>query len=85
MNLMLMASDGRGIYISSSLIPEKTTRSASGVILMSLKKGQTVTEVHAGEKADAYPGAAKYKKTKIPSPGVLPRTAPEQMSLVDDE
>ena len=85
MNLMLMASDGRGIYINSSLIPEKTTRSASGVILMSLKKGQTVTEVHAGEKADAYPGAAKYKKTKIPSPGVLPRTAPEQMSLVDDE
>ena len=83
-NIMIMASDGRGIYINSSLIPEKTTRSASGVILMSLKKGQTVTEACFGEKADSFPSAAKYKKTKIPSPGVLPRSVPEQLSLMDE-
>ena len=83
-NIMIMASDGRGIYINSSLIPEKATRSASGVILMSLKKGQTVTEACFGEKADSFPSAAKYKKTKIPSPGVLPRSVPEQLSLMDE-
>ena len=83
-NVMIMASDGRGIYINSSLIPEKTTRSASGVILMSLKKDQKVTSAVFGDAADSFPSAAKYKKTKIPSPGVLPRNAPEQLSLMDE-
>ncbi len=83
-NIMIMASDGRGIYINSSLIPEKTTRSASGVILMSLKKGQTVKSAVFGDAADSFPAAAKYKKTKIPSPGVLPRSVPEQLSLMDE-
>ena len=83
-NILIMASDGRGIYINSSLIPEKTTRSASGVILMSLKKDQKVTSALFGEKADLFPSAVKYKKTKIPSPGVLPRNVPEQLSLMDE-
>ena len=79
-----MATDGRGILINSELIPEKTTRTAAGVILMSLKKGQTVSEVYAGDAATAYPSAAKYKKTKIPSPGVLPRVAPEQITIGEE-
>ncbi len=84
MNLLIMSGDGRGILINSELIPEKTTRSAAGVILMSLKKGQRVEKVLHGEKAEKYPASAKYKKTKIPSPGVLPRQSPEQLSMSDE-
>ena len=84
MDILIMATDGRGILINSSLIPEKTTRTAAGVILMSLKKGQTVSEVYSGDAAATYPSAAKYKKTKIPSPGVLPRVAPEQITIGEE-
>ena len=84
-DILIMSGDGRGILINSALIPEKTTRTASGVILMSLKKGQKVTEAYFGEKAASYPSAQKYKKTKIPSPGVLPRKDASQLSMTDDE
>ena len=80
-----MSGDGRGIFINSALIPEKTTRTASGVILMSLKKGQKITSAYFGESAAAYPSAQKYRKTKIPSPGVLPRKDASQLSMTDDE
>ena len=83
-NLLILSGDGRGILINSSLIPEKTTRTASGVILMSLKKGQSITKVYHGDAADAFPSAQKYKKTKIPSPGVLPRSAPEQITMIEE-
>ena len=83
--LLIMSGDGRGIFINSSLIPEKTTRTASGVILMSLKKGQKVTEAYFGEGAISYPSAQKYRKTKIPSPGVLPRKDAAQLSMTDEE
>lgn len=79
--LLIMSSDGRGIYINSSLIPEKATRSAAGVILISLKKNQKVTSVLHGQAAADYPNAQKYKKTKIPSPGVLPRGGTEQLEF----
>ena len=84
MDILLMATDGRGILINSALIPEKTTRTAAGVILMSLKKGQRISEVYSGDAATGYPSAAKYKKTKIPSPGVLPRVAPEQITIGEE-
>ncbi len=84
-DILIMATDGRGILVNSALIPEKTTRSASGVILMNLKKGQTVSQVYFGESAREYPSAQKYKKTKVPSPGVLPRRDSEQLSISDED
>ena len=80
-DILIMSGDGRGILINSSLIPEKTTRTASGVILLSLKKAQKVTAVFHGEAARMYPQSVKYKKTKIPSPGVLPRQDGTQLTI----
>ncbi len=80
-DVLIMGSDGRGILINSALIPEKTTRTASGVTLISLKKGAKVESVFHGEKAASFPQSAKYKKTKIPSPGVLPRNEGKQLSM----
>ena len=61
---------GRAITIKSSLIPEKATRSASGVTLFSLKKGQKIARVESGEALANVPEAAKCRKIKIPATGV---------------
>ncbi len=61
---------GRAISFKSSLIPEKTTRSASGVTLFSLKKGQKIVRVESGANASDLPEAAKCRKIKIPASGV---------------
>ena len=62
--IMLISSDNRAIAIKTSLIPQKTTRTSSGVTLMALKKGQTVTAVQVDIE-----GSKGYKKTKIPATG----------------
>ena len=64
-DLMLISSDNRAIVIKTALIPQKTTRTSSGVTLMTLKKGQTVTAVQADVE-----DTKGYKKTKIPATGV---------------
>jgi DNA gyrase subunit A len=67
---VLIVSDvGKGIYIKSSLIPEKTTRSASGVIIYNLKKNQKIVDAVAGEALKKYPDAQKCRKIKIPAVG----------------
>ena len=68
---ILMISDGdRAILIKSSLIPEKTTRTSSGVQLMTLKKGQKVVRAIA-EFGDSYQNVKSYRKLKIPATGTL--------------
>ena len=62
--IMLISSDNRAIAIKTSLIPQKTTRTSSGVTLMALKKGQTVTAVQVDIE-----DSKGYKKTKIPATG----------------
>ena len=64
-DIMLVSSDNRAIVIKTSLIPLKTTRTSSGVTLMTLKKGQTVTAVQLDVE-----DSKGYKKTKIPATGV---------------
>ena len=64
-DIMLISSDNRAIVIKTSLIPQKTTRTSSGVTLMTLKKGQTVTAVQVDVE-----DSKGYKKTKIPATGV---------------
>ena len=63
--IMLISSDNRAIAIKTALIPQKTTRTSSGVTLMTLKKGQTVTAVQVDVE-----DTKGYKKTKIPATGV---------------
>ncbi|MBR6676192.1 MAG: topoisomerase IV, partial [Clostridia bacterium] len=67
--LLLVSNVGKGIFIKSSLIPEKTTRTASGVILFNLKKNQKIVDAVAGEGLSRYADAHKCRKIKIPATG----------------
>ena len=69
-DLYITDTSGRGITIKSSLIPEKATRTASGVTVFTLKKGRTVQSVVAGADLEKYPDSAKCRKIKIPAVGV---------------
>ncbi len=74
---VLVGSDaGRGILIKSTLIPEKTTRTAGGVSLFTLKKNQRVVIAVSGERISKYEGAAKCRKIKVPAAG-NPLTIPD--------
>ncbi len=64
-DIMLISSDSRAIVIKTALIPQKNTRTSSGVTLMTLKKGQTLTAVQLDVE-----DSKGYKKTKIPATGV---------------
>ena len=81
LDLLIENSAGRGISISSSLIPVKTTRSSAGVMLFNLKKGATVVSVKYGDKFDAEK-ASKCRKIKIPATGVaLDKQSGEQLTF----
>lgn len=62
-------TSGRGITIKSSLIPVKSTRTAAGVTLFSLKRGRTVDFVASGALLEKYPEHTKCRKLKIPAVG----------------
>lgn len=84
MDILMISDAGKAILINSSLIPEKTTRTAAGVILYSLRTGQSVVDVVYGEGIAALDGATKCRKNKIPATGVtLPATesGKKQISL----
>ena len=66
LDVLLLTSDDRGILISSRLIPQKTTRSAGGVTLVSLKKKQTVAGAFTGEQIEKF-DVSKVRKYKIPA------------------
>lgn len=67
--LLLVSSDNRGIVIKSSLIPVMSTRTSSGVTLMSLKAGQTVVRA-SRDLSSLADGSKGLKKLKIPATGV---------------
>ncbi len=69
-DIMLISSAHRAIILKSALIPAKTTRTAGGVSLMTLKKGQVVTDAttNIGEYAEDTKG---YRKYKLPATGTL--------------
>ena len=68
-DLLLISNAQKAIQISSSLVPVKTTRSAQGVALMSLKAGQAVTEAVLASSRDTS-GTKGLRKIKIPATGV---------------
>lgn len=69
MELLIVSDAGRGILIKSSLIPEKSTRTSTGVILFQLRKKQLVSGVYYGEGLTRFPDAVKCRKIKIPATG----------------
>ena len=69
LDILLTTSDNRGIVIKSSLIPEKTTRTSSGVQVITLKAGQTLKS--ATVTPEEIPENVKgIRKIKIPAAGV---------------
>ena len=68
-DLLLVNNAGKGIYIHSSLIPEKATRTAAGSSLFSLKEDQKI--VYASRKPENhYEGFEKCRKNKLPAIGI---------------
>ena len=69
-NIALVSDAKRAILFSTKLIPVKPTRSAGGVTLFSLKKGQKIAA--AFREADSpYESISKYRKIKLPATGSL--------------
>ncbi|MBO4228859.1 MAG: topoisomerase IV [Clostridia bacterium] len=74
--LLLFASNGKGMILSSDLIPEKSTRTAAGVTLMTLKAGAKLTGAYASPDR-VLSDLTGLRKLKIPSSGVgLPADFP---------
>ena len=67
--LMLISNAGRAIVINSQLITYKTTRSAQGAALYTLRKNQYIESVIT-DHAQKYANPKKYKKIKVPASGV---------------
>ena len=67
-DVLLVSDAGRGIILSSSLIPQKTTRTSAGVQLMTLKSGQTLSFA-SDNFAQLFDTPPKIRKTKIPATG----------------
>jgi DNA gyrase subunit A len=68
--LMILTNHDKAIVIKSSLIPEKTTRTSSGVQLITLKKGDTV-KLACSDFENRFENTKGYKKIKIPAVGTL--------------
>ena len=67
---MLVSNEDRAIIIKTSLIPVKTTKTAIGVQLMTLKKGHKLTSAISNFES-VYENTKGYRKLKLPATGVL--------------
>ena len=77
-DILLVSSDKKAMVVKSSLIPTKTTRSAAGVSIFTLKKGNKLVGASIGfEESFDSKG---FKKLKIPATGVSISDG-EQLSL----
>ena len=69
---ILMVSDyHRAALLSSSLIPEMATKTASGVTVMQLKKGKEKLAFATRNYQGVYETPERYRKRKIPATGTL--------------
>ncbi|MBQ9150784.1 MAG: topoisomerase IV, partial [Clostridia bacterium] len=69
-DILMISSADRAILLKSALIPQKTTRTSSGVQLLTLKKGQTMAKA-VSDFGDSYQNVKSYRKLKIPATGTL--------------
>ncbi len=66
-DIMMVTNLGRAITISSKLIPVKTTKTAGGVQLMTLKGKNAVVGAYAAAENCPYEDPGQYRKIKIPA------------------
>ncbi len=67
-DIIIVSSQNKAITIKSALIPEKTTRTAAGVTLFTLKSNAVIEYADEVEKS-IYPEPQSYRKIKIPATG----------------
>ena len=67
---MLVSDADRAIILKTSLIPQKTTRTSSGVTLMTMKKGQKLVRALSNFE-EVYENTKGYRKLKIPASGQI--------------
>lgn len=68
-NIFIRSDGGRGMLIKSSMIPEKATRTASGVQIMKLPKKGVKVDLVTDRIDDIGQDALKCKKLALPSTG----------------
>ena len=68
-NILMVNDAGKAIYINSSQIPEKATRTAAGATLFSLKENQRIVDATRAPERH-YADYEKCKKLKLPAMGV---------------
>jgi DNA gyrase subunit A len=68
-DVFIRSDAGRGMLIKSSLIPEKATRTASGVQIMKLPKKNIKVDLATDRIEEIGQDALKCKKLAIPSTG----------------
>ncbi len=66
--LLLISSAGKALLVPVEQISVKSTRSAAGVQLMTLRGKHTVTDVRIGI-SDKLENASKYRKSNLPAAG----------------
>lgn len=70
---LLQSSQGKAIILNSDQLTVKTTRSAAGVYVFTLKKGIVVSNVSlfTDDGSEEMKRYSKYRKSKLPSTGTL--------------
>lgn len=85
-DIVCYSSDGRALSFNSTLLQQKTSRSAQGVGVMSLKKGRSL-ERALPIKDTQIKNASRYRVRSLPAAGAIikPEDSEEQqMSLMED-
>ncbi len=82
--IMLQSDNDRAIVFKTSLIPVKTTRKASGNVLMTLGRREKAVAVARTDFAEIIGDAKGYRKTKIPATGLPIGDRGEQLSFNDN-
>ena len=67
-DVIIVSDQNKAITIKSALIPEKTTRTAGGVTLFTLKGKAIISYADESEKS-IYPEPQNYRKIKVPATG----------------
>jgi len=68
-NIFIRSNTGRGMLIKSSIVPEKTTRTAAGVQIMKITGKEGAVELVTDRIDEIGQDALKCKKLAIPSTG----------------
>ncbi len=68
-DIMIITDVGRAVVVKSSLLSLNTTRTSSGTMVITLKKGQKVISA-IKDFAEKYGDMKGYRKLKIPAAGV---------------